>query len=879
MSSSEEPDSASPSDSPTPPESAVSPSSGDPNQNSEVVSSEQASNDFNELFVLIESFIGILDPRTICEVAYEYAESITPPDADFSDFKANYMSAVMLPLMLFSFIAACSHSEMFEVMSSKQIEEIKKGGRKRQSGGGKNGQPSFGGPFRGPPSREYMNHLRKLGKDHRTKRNGRDVSSFDPEVQFYTGKNFPPVSGYDEEEKEEEKEEESVGEGHVDVAQVEQGSQPTLHTAARIIGNKRFKTRTIRSPKLDTKKWLAWTFIFMICFAPIAGAKTQQDLPGKYHKIPLRNPELDIARQMIANSAAGSFIANAGGALHLTTNTLIHAIGSNSQAAYALNYVQQLPAGKTIASTLAPLVGATKITPQTNLPVNVVLNRNPAVIETGVTVANAKSGADNIPVQYISDIEQQAIRLAKLNSFCGQRKGEINVDRTKCNSEYFKSVHQRLYLAFSSFPGLVREQYDQYMASSQKSCGADMKVTRKVFVPEVPAVAAGTLYGAAVPAKPAHYIEETVPCIDVPRHLFHVRNDPNDGAIEFYIPEDITLDAVRIQLRDTMPKECPRVEYSIINGNQKDFDLNIEKWVVDFVTNKELRKTIDLIKDPELKKSTLKDLFNKCLIWQLTLDVTSDEYFQLVKELSASVDIDIQLPSDVPKALIVENSPVALYMAQYKSFEYLKIMSQAELAQQEKDNARIKEDRGKDNYVDPPVVERLTVDKIMKIYEEYKRSETYAARFAAGVLGPTLRGIGEILEKTLDEASRAAARSAGKIVKNVGEELGMGNLFGGLAIFGFWSTLAGVGVPAAGIFGSFGYVAWWVFMKTMGKNRARISAGAGAGGCIRRNARSGGGGTKKKKIKTKIVKSKKRRLIYFTRRRSIIKKIRRSNKK
>ena len=251
--------------------------------------------------------------------------------------------------------------------------------------------------------------------------------------------------------------------------------------------------------------------------------------------------------------------------------------------------------------------------------------------------------------------------------------------------------------------------------------------------------------------------------------------------------------------------------------------------------------------------------------------------------MSASIDIDIQLPSDVPKALIVENSPVALYMAQYKSFEYLKIMSQAELDQQVKDNARIKEDRGKDNYVDPPVVDRLTVDKIMKIYEEYKRSESYAARFAAGILGPTLRGIGEILETTLDEASRTAARSAGKIVKNVGDELGMGNLLGGLAVFGFWSSLAGVGVPAAGIFGSFGYVAWWVFMKTMGKNRARISAaaaaGAGAGGCIRRNARSGGGGTKKKKIKTKIVKSKKRRLIYFTRRRSIIKKIRRSNKK
>jgi len=858
----------------SPSDSSVLPSSG-PTQNSEIGSSE----DFNELFVLIESFLGLLDPKTIYEVAYKYAESntITPTEAPdyFSDFKANYMSAVMLPLMLFSFVAACSHSEIFQVMSSKQIEEIQNGGRKRQSGGGKKGQYSFGSPPRGQTTKKLMAHFNRLASDPNTVRNGRNVN---PGILVYTGNKFPLGNGgEDKEEEEEEEAGEEAGEATPankgEAAPVAKNPQTINLREARTVGKRRIKDAIIRPPKLDKNKWIAYMFLFMISFAPIAAAQTQEALPGKYHKIHLRNPEFEIAHQMITNSATGSFVANAGGALHLTTNTLINAFGANPYAASALNYVQQLPAGRTMASTLAPFVGATPITAQTNLPVNVLLDRNPAVIETGVTVANAKSGADNIPVEYISDIQQAATRLAKLNSFCGQRKGEINVDRTKCSAVYFKSVHQRLYLATSTFSGHVREQYEQYMASSQQSCGADMKVKKQVFVPEVVAVPDGTFF-SGTPGKPAHFIEEIVPCIDVPKHLFHVRNDPNDGKLEVYIPDDMTLNAVRIQLRNTMPKQCPRVQYSIITGNQ-DFNLNIEKWVIDFVTNPELRKTIESIKDPELKKSTLKDLFNKCLIWQFTIDVAGDEYFQLVKELSDSVDLDIQLPSDVPKSLVVENSPVALYMAQYTSFQYLKIMTQAEIDQQVKDNERIKKDRG-DAFVDPPVIERITVDKIMKIYEEYKRTESYAARIASDILGPTLRGIGEIIETTLDEASRTVSRSAGKIAKNVGDEFGIGNLFGGLAAFGIFSTLTGVGLPALG-FGSFGYAVWWAFMTTLRKIRPRRSAG-GAGGCIRRNARSGGGGTKRKKIKTKIVKSKKRRLIYFTRRRSIIKKIRRSKK-
>jgi hypothetical protein len=102
------------------------------------------------------------------------------------------------------------------------------------------------------------------------------------------------------------------------------------------------------------------------------------------------------------------------------------------------------------------------------------------------------------------------------------------------------------------------------------------------------------------------------------------------------------------------------------------------------------------------------------------------------------------------------------------------------------------------------------------------------------------------------------------------------NLMGKLLSVGVIATLAGVGIPAAGITLSIGMLRY-IVGRMRSRPRQALEDGR-AGGCIRRNARSGGGGTKRKKIKTKIVKSKKRRLIYFTRRRSIIKKIRRSKK-
>ncbi len=156
--------------------------------------------------------------------------------------------------------------------------------------------------------------------------------------------------------------------------------------------------------------------------------------------------------------------------------------------------------------------------------------------------------------------------------------------------------------------------------------------------------------------------------------------------------------------------------------------------------------------------------------------------------------------------------------------------------------------------------------------------------------------LGDIIVTTLDVTSKVAANSAGKIVKNVGAEFGLEGWqasLAGMSVLGIIGAAFGM-VPFVAAAVPIGAGASWGVLKMLQifRNQIRGSGrflgaavkganqpAGGAGGCIRRNARSGGGGTKKKKIKTKIVKSKKRRLIYFTRRRSIIKKIRRSNKK
>jgi hypothetical protein len=936
MSSSEDRPSDSPSDSSpsdsSPSDSSVLPSSS-PTQNSQVVSSEEVSNfnnEFDDFVLAAESGLALLNPQTIYDLVYNYVKSTTPPDIEYSEFKLRCISTAMIPLLFLSFLMATSLSNNINVMSSREIQELI-GGRKRKSGGGGNGKLPPLTPGRGKLPKKQRDFL--LGESKKT-----DPDKYFGTLGDYRQKdNIIVFTDADIRKAEAEAKAEAAidasaakeaergnpaDDAEKATTTAEEDSLQRKLKAAGVVeaqngpnGRRKNNTKITQHNQLSMMQIVAVAGIFGIVFAPYAAAVNHQTTPGyKRHTIEIKNPYLSMSQgsqgqivhqgpQNVMGGLTAAISATAGLIAHQTVG--IHAV--NRVAAEGINFLHKnvKGVGPSIASAIAPYVGVVPTTELTMSPAAVVLGQNRE--GKGINALMKTGTADNQPVTYMSEIELAARNLAEITQYCAQGKGTINVDPKKCSFAYFEQLQQRLYRAIETFPALLRDLNAKYLDLMGKKCGIDMKVGKKIIVPARPAVMSPepskwNLWPepqkVLQPATDARLDEVQVPCFDPLRDAFNVDLDEN-GKLVFLISDDVTLAKVASHLQEDKPEQCPIVDYNIVTGNMITYKENIERYIVDFVKNPKLKTMIEAQGTPELQKKTVVKMFNKCLMWQFNLDAVT-LLPDLIKELSdPNIFLNVKKPTDVPRPFMDENAAISLFLEQFRSFENIIILTEEEAVAEKAKQAELEQSLGK-AYVPPivPLERRITSQNINDIYTEYWKAQTLSAKFANNILRPTLDVLGDIIVTTVDVTSKVVSNSAGKVVKNVGAEFGLEGWqasLAGMSVFGIIGAAFGM-VPFVGAAVPIGFGASWLVLKMVQLLRYQIRGGGrfigaavrgaiqpgagagGAGGCIRRNARSGGGGTKRKKIKTKIVKSKKRRLIYFTRRRSIIKKIRRSKK-